>query len=382
MSPASPGITDVKVSVCMITYNHERFVVQAIESVLMQETDFLVELVIGEDCSTDSTRAIVTALQTQYPNRIRLLLREANLGMLHNYVETMQECRGEYIAVLEGDDYWSAPHKLRRQADFLDREPDCALCFHNVYVEREDGSRDAAPYCSEEQKDVLGIEDLLWTNPIPHGSVMFRRQLLDKFPEWYFTLGAGDRPLFIMLAQKAAIYYLDEVMGVYRMHQGGIYTSRSYDRRFEETMRMYDTLSIYLEHRHDAVIVEAKGNYMAELVAEKAKSTASFPEGLAAVQSTLREWQTAYALPKAWRHKALGRVYAYFLFSSRAGQVDRRTARHCFIRMLRHDPSWLGNSGVWSLAADAFLGAKMTGWLRRVSVSGAGRGQLCRKEAK
>ena len=107
MNATGSSLPDVKVSVAMITYNHERFIAQAIESVLMQQTDFAVELVIGEDCSTDKTRAIVCAYGERYPERIRLLLPERNQGMIPNFVATMNACQGQYIALLEGDDYWT-----------------------------------------------------------------------------------------------------------------------------------------------------------------------------------------------------------------------------------------------------------------------------------
>ena len=107
------------VSVAVITYNHEKFIGQAIESVLMQETAFVVELVIGEDCSTDGTRRIVQAYAEKYPNVIRALLPEKNLGMARNYDAVWQACRGKYIAWLEGDDYWRTPQKLQKQVALM-----------------------------------------------------------------------------------------------------------------------------------------------------------------------------------------------------------------------------------------------------------------------
>ena len=109
----------IKVSVCMITYNHERFIAQAVESALMQETDFDYEIVIGEDCSTDGTRQVLLDLHDRHPDRIRLLLREKNIGASHNFVGTLEACRGEYVAFLDGDDYWTCPNKLQKQANSI-----------------------------------------------------------------------------------------------------------------------------------------------------------------------------------------------------------------------------------------------------------------------
>ena len=116
------------VSVAMITYNHEQFIAQAIESVLMQETAFVVELVIGEDCSTDGTRRIVQAYAAKYPNVIRALLPEKNLGMARNYQAVWQACGGKYIAWLEGDDYWRTPQKLQKQVALMEANPHYSMC--------------------------------------------------------------------------------------------------------------------------------------------------------------------------------------------------------------------------------------------------------------
>src|SRR5687768_16687744 len=113
----------MKVSVAMITYNHEAFVAQAIESVLMQKTDFDFELVIGEDCSTDKTREIVNGYKSKYGERIRVLLPAKNLGINRNLKQTLLACQGRYIALLEGDDYWTSSLKLQKQVNFLDTHP-------------------------------------------------------------------------------------------------------------------------------------------------------------------------------------------------------------------------------------------------------------------
>lgn len=107
------------VSVWMITYNHEKFIAQAIDSVIMQKTNFDYEIVIGEDCSTDRTREIVLEYKAKHPDKFKLLLQEKNVGMMQNFIVTLKTCNGKYIALLEGDDYWTDPLKLQKQVDFL-----------------------------------------------------------------------------------------------------------------------------------------------------------------------------------------------------------------------------------------------------------------------
>ena len=134
-------IENPKVSVCMITYNHERFIAQAIESVLEQKTTFDFELVIGEDCSTDETGKIVMSYAEKYPDKVRAIFREKNIGATHNFINTLNQCRGQYVALLEGDDYWIDPMKLELQIRVMEgneKEAYCG-CFHNNYIKFPDG---------------------------------------------------------------------------------------------------------------------------------------------------------------------------------------------------------------------------------------------------
>ncbi len=122
------------VSVRLVTYNHEKWIAQCLESILMQRTDFPFEVIVGEDCSTDGTLEIVLAYAERHPDKIRVLPAEANLGAMTNSYRVQQACRGKYHAMIEGDDYWIDPLKLQKQVDFMEANPDMTLCFHNVFV--------------------------------------------------------------------------------------------------------------------------------------------------------------------------------------------------------------------------------------------------------
>lgn len=135
--------TGLKVSVLMLTYNQERYINEAIRSVMLQETNFLFELVIGNDASTDCTGTICEDWQRKYPEQIVLFNRKKNLGLQQNFIQTYARCRGQYIAICEGDDFWTDKRKLQIQADFLDTHPDYSTCFHrviNYYEDRGTGS--------------------------------------------------------------------------------------------------------------------------------------------------------------------------------------------------------------------------------------------------
>jgi glycosyltransferase involved in cell wall biosynthesis len=228
----------VKVSVCLITYNHERFIAQALDSVLMQ-TGVEFELVVGDDCSTDGTRALLLDYQRRHPNRLRLLLPEQNQGMLPNFTRTIQACKGEYVALLEGDDYWTDPTKLRKQAAYLDAHRDCVLCFHTVAELDESAVTPSRYYPPHGQrKATYSLDDLLVINPMHTCSVMFRNGLIDTFPSWFYRLRLGDWALHLLHAQYGSAGYLPEVMAVYRRHSGGEWSTQSQLRRAGAIMTM------------------------------------------------------------------------------------------------------------------------------------------------
>ncbi len=252
----------MKLSVSMITYNHENFIAQAIESVLMQQTNFDFELVIGEDCSTDRTRAIIADYAERFPDKIRLLPREKNLGASHNFVETLQSCRGQYLALLEGDDYWTSPHKLQKQVDLLDSHPECVICFHNVKAFYQDESLPSYEYCDPDQKEVSTLDDLLVKNFIPTCSTMFRRGLFGDFPDWFHTSRMGDWPLHIFNARHGNIRYINENMGAYRLHNGGAWFAFRQNRAlaFHEYIEAYNHFREYLGNEYaDRISVRLSG---------------------------------------------------------------------------------------------------------------------------
>jgi glycosyltransferase involved in cell wall biosynthesis len=215
----------MKVSVAMATYQHERFLAQAIESVLMQETIFEFELVIGEDCSPDKTREVARSYAERYPGKVRLLLQEKNVGLTRNLSETVTACTGQYVGWLEGDDYWTSPHKLQRQADFLDANPDCAWCFTRADVVDIDGTVLDVPPAVRVVKPKYNLEEYLRRIFQPRAcTVMFRHRLFDRFPEWFYPLPTADMPLHVMNAQHGDIGFVDEVMAAYRIHPGGVWS--------------------------------------------------------------------------------------------------------------------------------------------------------------
>jgi glycosyltransferase involved in cell wall biosynthesis len=243
-----------KVSVVILTYNHEKWITQAVESVLMQETNFDLEITIVEDCSTDGTRELVVDFQRRFPEHIGLKLSEENGEYRKNLAAAFLESSGRYIAQLDGDDYWTSPHKLQKQADYLDVHPECVMSFHNVKVFDEDGTADPWYLNSSAQEEITGLEDLLVVNYIASCSPMLRQGVVKEFPEWYYTAAWADWPLYLLHAQHGKIGYLDEVMGARRFHSGGMWAGLSNAQKVEHTIRFYEHIEPNFDARYRAIV--------------------------------------------------------------------------------------------------------------------------------
>ncbi|HEX8429584.1 glycosyltransferase family 2 protein [Hymenobacter sp.] len=235
----------VDISVWITTYNHEQYIVQAIESVLMQQTTFSYEIIIGEDCSTDGTRAIVERYKNQYPDKIRLLLPDTNLGMVPMTKASYALCTGRYIAWLDGDDYWTEPHKLQQQVEFLETHPTFSFCFHKVVVLNQlDGSKfESYDPQLEGANNVLSTKHFIRiSNPVYALSVVHRNVLGDALPNWLFTLPYPDWGFYLALSQLGDAKYLGQSMGVYRIHKNGAYSGQTLNHNYNEAIRFFTLL--------------------------------------------------------------------------------------------------------------------------------------------
>jgi glycosyltransferase involved in cell wall biosynthesis len=233
------------VSACVVTYQHARFIEQCLDSILAQRTSFPFEIVIGEDESTDGTREICVEYARTHPDRIRLFPRSRALSAFTiagstkrlNGTWTRRSARGTYVALCEGDDYWTSPDKLQKQAEFLERHPECSMCFHNALLVHEGG--DPPPrswYGDDQMRPFYDMNDLLRENFIQTASIVYRRSaLVEPPPPWWYRMPVGDWPLFVLVAQNGLIGYLPETMSVYRLHEGGVWALKGRRRQLEQT---------------------------------------------------------------------------------------------------------------------------------------------------
>jgi glycosyltransferase involved in cell wall biosynthesis len=240
----------VEVTVLIVTYNHEKYIAQALDGILMQATDFAYEIVVIEDCSTDATRQILRAYQLQHPAKIRLRLAARNRCSNKAFVEEFETSSSSYIAILDGDDYWTSPNKLQKQVEFLRAHPDCVLCFHNAMNVYED-DRLPTPYNPANQKAFSGLEDIWRGCFIASATPMFRKKILKKFPQWYSNLPYGDWPLHILYAEHGGIGYIDEILAVHRIHGGGVWSKQNRIQRLESLIAAYESVNANLKFRYN-----------------------------------------------------------------------------------------------------------------------------------
>lgn len=222
-----------KVSVVIVTYNHERYIAQTLGSVLSQQTSFPIEIIVGEDASTDRTREIILEFQARHPDQFRLFLHPRNVGMMENYVQVLSACRGQYVALLEGDDYWTDDTKLQQQADFLDAHPDCAICHHNAWRILEGSDAPPLPWHIKPFPRWQSLTDLLRQNVIVTATCMYRNGLFPRLPEWFTQAATFDWPLHVLNARHGRIAYLDKIMAAYRLHPQSVWSSTSRFRQLQ-----------------------------------------------------------------------------------------------------------------------------------------------------
>jgi glycosyltransferase involved in cell wall biosynthesis len=245
------------ISVRMITYNHERFISQAIESIVSQKTDYPFELIIGEDCSTDRTREITLAYQKKYPEIIRVLAWKKNAGMQENGRQTIRMCRGKYMAICEGDDYFHHPEKLQLQVDFLKAHPDYGL-VHS----------DLDHYYQQQQKTIHTFNKVSGLN-VPTGDI-YEHQMMPEnyfiktptvclltglYDDYYAFIGdnyrswkMGDLPFWLYIAAHKKIGYIDSSLATYRVLEESTCHMNNPLKRIEFTLSLYDVRFFYMKH--------------------------------------------------------------------------------------------------------------------------------------
>lgn len=245
------------VSVVMITYGHENYIRQAIEGVLMQECNFEVELIIANDCSPDKTDAVIQDVLNNHPKShwIKYIQHKENKGMMPNFIFALGQAKADYVALCEGDDYWTDPLKLQKQVDFLEENLDYVLCFHQVDILKPNGEivEDFITMVPENYESIETLARL--GNYIHTPSVVFKN-LISEFPFEFEQSPIGDYFLYMMLAEHGKLKYFEDKMVVYR-YGVGVYSVESVTNKLVMIGKQYSCLLSYLkEERLKKIILD------------------------------------------------------------------------------------------------------------------------------
>jgi len=257
-------ITDPVVSVLVMAYNHARFVAQALDSVLRQRTVFPVEIIVSEDCSTDGTLEIVQEYARQHPH-VRLMLSPANLNTNRVMSRAIEAATGRYVALLDGDDYWTADDKLQAQIDVLESAPDMSVCFHDAIIVDDEGSVLKERYLPPAMARLTGLDDIVIGNYVPSCSIVFRRDTIATLPQWFERASFGDWPLLILAAMRGSLGCIDRPLGAYRRHGGGVWSGLSQTDQIRETIKFLGYLEESLTPSFSAKIRQSRVGWRVHL---------------------------------------------------------------------------------------------------------------------
>lgn len=257
-----------KVSVCMITYNHENFIREAIDGVLMQECNFEVELILANDCSSDATHIIIEDILKNHPRAswIKYIKHKENRGMMPNFIWALKQCQGKYIALCEGDDYWTDPLKLQKQVDFLEGNKGYIAHSHNVFFRDERNNENISSLFSELSSRTLTIDDVCPVRSFHTASLTFKNSAINNFDFDFLTTKvlSGDKYIYLNLFLHGKMFYDEMPMAFYRRHEGGASTSNSLDKYLNADVKLYNYFGKKVEGALKNKMVEAANYYKVE----------------------------------------------------------------------------------------------------------------------
>lgn len=259
-------MNQIMVSICCITYNHEKYISQAMDSFLIQKADFNFEILIHDDASTDCTAKTLKEYEQRYPEIVKPIYQAENQyskGAKIDLTYNFPRVRGKYIAICEGDDYWTDPLKLQRQVDYMELHPECSLCTHGAKMIDSKGKLIGKvrpgignkSFSSDEV--ILGGGGFFSTN-----SLLFRTDLARELPDFYKNAPIGDYPLTIFLALMGDVYYIDSCMSVYRYMAEGSWSkkmavsAKARNEHHKKISNMLQEVNEYTNYRYNSIINE------------------------------------------------------------------------------------------------------------------------------
>lgn len=258
------------VSVYCLAYNHEKYIARALESMVNQKTSFPYEIFVHDDASTDGTAAIIRQYAEKYPDLIRPIYQTENqyskkVGIFKTFIRPL--CRGRYIAICEGDDYWCDENKLELQVQVMEREPECQMCCHGHNMVSVD-EKVISVVRTMKHDGFLDADKIIATEQTAHTSTyLYRASIWDTYPDFFRQVGVGDFPLRIFCAISGGIYYLDRVMSCYRRFVSGSWSEQmrkapdAYRAHQERVVRFLNQLDEYTGGKYSETIAKRYAYY-------------------------------------------------------------------------------------------------------------------------
>jgi glycosyltransferase involved in cell wall biosynthesis len=250
-----------KISVCIPTYNHEKFIAQCLESVLNQKDAPAFSISISDDCSTDNTPAILKKYKERYPEIINLHLRTENAGMVKNITENIYSCDSEYIALLEGDDFWCDDYKLKNQFEILSIDNSIGfVCSSQILLFMDNHVQDM-PY---EKAFTFTIDDFILKNlKVYNNTKIFRRSVLpDELPVWYYKSHLWDWLMHIFMLERGNGYYDPSPTLIYRRHENAYISEKNIISRMSDCLIVLPLLDKYLKNKYTEILCDTSPHFM------------------------------------------------------------------------------------------------------------------------
>lgn len=233
-------LVQAEVSVICATYNHEKYIKDALEGFIAQRTSFKFKVFVGDDCSSDGTPDIIRKYARLYPDIIVPVIRQKNIGAGKNWVDLLSRTDSKYIAFCDGDDYWTDPFKLQKQFDYMEHHPNLRACFHDVEIsiETDDGTWfQSGDYCNTpdgrllwpsgnkrfKKRDTYRIENFIPFGFVHTSSMFIKWDYSIGFPDWFYGHGMSDYPMWLLQINTGRFGYIDEVLSTHRRTSSGSY---------------------------------------------------------------------------------------------------------------------------------------------------------------
>lgn len=259
---------EIMVSIECTSYNHEDFIAEALDSMLMQRTDFAYEILIHDDASTDRTAEIIRSYEQKYPEIIKPIYQTENQYSKDVLVElfNLERAKGKYMAVCEGDDYWTDPYKLQKQVDYMEAHPECSMCVHAAERVSAVTKKTVSSIRPSHKDKIYSVEEVIEGGGelFATNSILYSLEKIPEMPEYYLNATIGDYPLVICGALNGTLYYMDQNMAAYRVEVKGSWTNMQVSdvakkqKHLQEVAAMLDEINAYTNFKYDHVISRTK----------------------------------------------------------------------------------------------------------------------------